>query len=386
MPEPFVSIVIPCYNAAHFIDVAIRSALSQDCPVQIVVIDDGSTDDSAAIAQQFEPDIQLLRTSNRGVAYARSAAISLLSAPYTLLLDADDRLADGALKSLVSAMHGMHDRVIYGRFQCWDEDMSTQLSLSTFRTLKPHPFHCLSAHDFTPPGAVLFPTHAFEKIGGFDQAVAGCEDWDFLVRLARLGLKFQGIRNLVFHYRRVTSSASNQPLKMLKAGLEVIRRAHTVDERVQGDTFPEGMNDDELPQKLFVYGADCFALASVRKDVETMDQVFNNIPVPGKPSWKAFALMFRREMSWHRQPYQSEAEGSERDGLLCGADYLIQHVTAFQQNANLVKALLYPDMMPLLKRPGPKKALRLFREWREARSRMASLDPTNSTMNRIVRP
>ena len=158
MIETLVSMIIPCYDPASHVEVAIRSPLSQDCPVQIVIIDDGSTDDSADVVQQFKLDVQLLHTSNRTVAHTRNTTIPFLAAPNTLLLNEDNRLTAQAVKSLLSTMRETHARVIYGRFQCWNENRSMLLLLCMPQPLKPNPFHFLSDHDFTPPGAVLFPT------------------------------------------------------------------------------------------------------------------------------------------------------------------------------------------------------------------------------------
>jgi len=157
MMETLVSIIIRCYDAARYLEVVIRSTLSQDCLVQIVIIADGSTDDSAGVVQQFKLDVQLLHTSNRSVAHTRNTPIPFLAAPNTLLLDADNRLTAKAVKSLLSTIRETLACVIYGRFQCGNENRSMLLVCMT-QPLKPNPFHFLSDHDFTPPDAVLFPT------------------------------------------------------------------------------------------------------------------------------------------------------------------------------------------------------------------------------------
>ena len=167
--------------------------------------------------------VQLLRTTNRGVSQARNAAIELLKAPYTLPLDADDRLVPGAVQHLLAAMNGKQDRLVYGRFQSWNTDMTKPLSQASLLRLRPNPFNYLSRPNFSPPGAILFPTSAFGRVGGFDHSLAVGEDWDFWIRLARIGLQFVGTKKVVFHYRRQPSSASNQPLRALTDGIEVIR-------------------------------------------------------------------------------------------------------------------------------------------------------------------
>jgi len=378
--SPQVSIIVPCYNAERYVGEAIESALSQDCTVQVIVVDDGSTDGSVEVIQRYEPAVQLVRKQNQGIANARNAAIALLQAPYALLLDNDDRLASDALAQLLGTMLGSQQRVVYGRFQGWNEDMTQRLAEPRLASLNPDPFVYLSRHDFTPPGAVLFPTSAFDRIGQFDQTVAGCDDWDFLIRLARIGFEFEGINKVVFHYRRLSSSASNRPRHMLDAGLEVIRRAHAPDARVRDDKFPAGLPDDTLAQKKFLWAADCFALAAVRGNPTEMDEVFSSTPIPSNPCWKTFAVNVRKQLAWHCQPYGNGTSDPFRDGLINAARYLGQQLPQFVPRSELCNALIYPDFVQLAKHPGPRKALRLLKEWREAKSVLAALGEPNATV------
>ena len=368
MSEPLVSIVTPCHNAGAYIETAIESALSQDCRVQVIIVDDGSTDDSAARAQRYEPDIQLLRTTNRGVAHARNSALHLLKAPYTLLLDADDRMAPQALQHLLSAINGKQDCLVHGFFQPWNADMTKPLSPASLKRMRSNAFHELSRQNFSPPGAVLFPTNVIERVGDFDQVVAGCEDWDFWVRMARSGLRFIEIKQIVFHYRRMPHTASNQAMAMLVAGLEVIRRAHSSDQRVRGDQFPTGLADKTMPEKVFLYGADCFALSVMQGKMEEMEQVFKRIPIPVDPDWRAFCRTLRLSLWRHSQIDHIRETTDMRAGLLNAARFLAPYVPRF-----CLEAILYPNFSPFLFRPGPKKAFRLLKEWREAKAVVDSL-------------
>jgi len=389
---PQVSIIIPCYNAERFVGEAIESALSQDCTVQVIVVDDGSTDRSAEVVQGYEPAVQLVRSSNQGIAKARNAAIAMSSAPYALLLDHDDRLAGDALKHMLAAMQGSQRRVVYGRFQGWNEEMTQRLAVPSLAALNPHPFEYLSQHDFSPPGAMLFPGSAFGRVGPLDQAVAGCDDWDFLVRLARGGYEFVGIQHIVFHYRRLGSSASNRPCQMLAAGLEVIRRAHAPDTRVANDQFPAGLPEHFLPHKQFLWGADCFALAAVRGDTAEMDEVFGGVPIPIDPCWKTFAVNVRRMLAWHCQPYRREDFDPFQEGMIRAACFLAKKLPQFRPRSELCNALIYPDFAQLVKRPGPRKAFRLLQEWRAGKSVLAALgdvavdSETNGKSDMAVRP
>src|SRR5215468_11054256 len=97
--ESRVSIVIVCYNQARYLDQAIRSALAQSHRMlEIFVVDDGSTDDTAVIAAAY-PRVRYIHQSNRGLAAARNTGLAHCSGEYVAFLDADDRLLPAAIRS-----------------------------------------------------------------------------------------------------------------------------------------------------------------------------------------------------------------------------------------------------------------------------------------------
>ena len=93
--KPLVSILIPAFNAEQYIADSIRSAMAQTCPrKEIIVVDDGSTDNTLAIARQFETDgVRVVAQDNQGAAAARNRLFSLSKGDYLQWLDADDLLA-----------------------------------------------------------------------------------------------------------------------------------------------------------------------------------------------------------------------------------------------------------------------------------------------------
>src|SRR5829696_6977365 len=95
---PLVSVVIPCYNQAHFLEEAIESVLAQSYKdFEIIVIDDGSTDDTGEVAGRY-PRVRLFRQDNQGLAAARNAGLWRSKGEYLVFLDADDRLLPWALE------------------------------------------------------------------------------------------------------------------------------------------------------------------------------------------------------------------------------------------------------------------------------------------------
>lgn len=91
MPEPTVSVVIPCYNASPFLRETLDSVLAQTYPAaEVLVIDDGSTDDSAAIAESYGPPVRVIRQENQGESVARNRGIDEAAGDWVAFLDADD--------------------------------------------------------------------------------------------------------------------------------------------------------------------------------------------------------------------------------------------------------------------------------------------------------
>jgi glycosyltransferase involved in cell wall biosynthesis len=100
-----ISVIIPVYNGGRFLAEAIESVLAQDLvPNEILVVDDGSTDDSLAVAQGFEPRICIVSQSNAGVAAARNTGLDHASGEFVAFLDADDLMLPRRLAAQAAAM------------------------------------------------------------------------------------------------------------------------------------------------------------------------------------------------------------------------------------------------------------------------------------------
>src|SRR5580704_10720504 len=96
--QPRIAVVVPCYNASETLGQTLESVTQQDVPVEIVVIDDGSTDASADIARRFSPWARVIEGPNRGVSNARNRGIAETTAEWLVFLDADDLLKPGTLR------------------------------------------------------------------------------------------------------------------------------------------------------------------------------------------------------------------------------------------------------------------------------------------------
>ncbi|MGH8639004.1 MAG: glycosyltransferase family A protein, partial [Burkholderiales bacterium] len=118
-----VGIVVTTYNHTRFLDDALRSVVDQSRAADaVVVVDDGSTDDPAAVAARF-PGVRLMRQENRGLAAARNTGLAALDTTYVVFLDADDRLERGALEAGLACFGRAPDSgLVYGGHRYIDAD------------------------------------------------------------------------------------------------------------------------------------------------------------------------------------------------------------------------------------------------------------------------
>jgi glycosyltransferase involved in cell wall biosynthesis len=110
-----VSIIIPAYNSATYLAAAIKSAIEQTRPAaEVIVIDDGSTDDTAAVCQPLADRVVYCKKQNQGVSAARNYGAALSRSEWLLFLDSDDRLLPHAIESLLASARTGSCRVVYG--------------------------------------------------------------------------------------------------------------------------------------------------------------------------------------------------------------------------------------------------------------------------------
>jgi len=205
---PRVSIVIPCYRHAQFLPEAVASVVAQTfTDWEIIIIDDGSPDDTAAVAQRLiaaHPDrrIRLIRQENRGQAEARNTGIHAARAPYILPLDADDMIEPEMLAQTVVALDA-HPEVGF----VYTDVRRFGAENNILRT-RPYSLDHLRFENLMMP-ATLFRREAWEQTGGFrtSKPVLGYEDWDFWVGLAEAGWEGLHIAQPLLRYRRTAGSA-----------------------------------------------------------------------------------------------------------------------------------------------------------------------------------
>lgn len=220
-----VSVVIPCYNHAQYLGAAIQSVLAQTYrDFQIIVVDDGSTDDTAQVAGGFGTAVRYVFQPNAGLSAARNTGIRVSCGEYLAFLDADDLWLPNFLATLVPRL----DRdtrlgAVYSGSRFVDEEGHFQPQRIT-RTVPADRLHAtLTSGDFFPAHAVLVRKSVLNSVGFFDESLCASEDWDMWLRVSAK-YPFAGISSVLALYRMHGDSMSGDLGRMLESQLKVVKK------------------------------------------------------------------------------------------------------------------------------------------------------------------
>ena len=177
-----VSIITPCYNGARFLADTLRSAAGQSRPpLEILVIDDGSTDESARIAEEFGPPVRVIRQPNQGESVARNRGLSEAKGTHVLFLDADDLLDREAVAHLAAALDAAPDAVALMGCRWFTSDPASPHTVK--EAFERQFFPEIIESNFAPPLCWLAPLHLVQRAGGFCETLRWFEDWDLWWRV-----------------------------------------------------------------------------------------------------------------------------------------------------------------------------------------------------------
>lgn len=215
MSEPLVSVLIPAFNSAAWIEETLRSVLDQTWPrMELIVVDDGSADDTALRARRFESNrVRIVTQTNRGAAAARNLALSLAQGDFVQWLDADDLLAPRKVEHQVrAALQDRSRRTLYsssfGEFAC--DIRRAQLRPTTlWRDLTPLEYFLekFNAGAWFNPACWLLPRAVAETAGPWDERLSLDDDGEYFCRVVANADAIRFVPDARVYYRRANPSS-----------------------------------------------------------------------------------------------------------------------------------------------------------------------------------
>ncbi len=236
-PDPAtvaVAVVITSYNHARFLLEAIQSVLAQTHPAaELLVVDDGSTDNPAAVVSQCV-GVKLLQQHNQGLSAARNAGLHAVRSDKVVFLDADDRLLPNAISAGLACFASAGGcGLVYGRYRLIDEH-GCAFGKVWHNPVSPQPYRdMLRGNPIGMHATVMYDRARLVACGGFDPTVKRCEDYDVYLRMARHG-PIASHPQLVAEYRRHGNNMSSNHREMLDWALRVHAR-HAQSAQALGD-------------------------------------------------------------------------------------------------------------------------------------------------------
>ena len=203
---PTMSVVIPAYNAARFLASALQSVLSQDySPLEVIVVDDGSTDDTARIVNEFPGIVYLHEENSGGPSRPRNVGIAAATGEFVALFDADDVMLPGKLSRAAHFLRAVPNLgLVFCNFNIMTDagdvrpgtflDGYNQFHAlpkrcvgdAMFVVRKEDAFRCLFFENYLIPSGAVLPRHVIEHVGAFDEQLPNSNDRDYWWRLTRL--------------------------------------------------------------------------------------------------------------------------------------------------------------------------------------------------------
>jgi teichuronic acid biosynthesis glycosyltransferase TuaG len=211
MIEPVISVVIPAFNAANYLGEAIDSVLAQSAGnIEVIVVDDASTDGTAAVAGKYGARLRLVQQKNTGVSGARNRGVRESIGRYVAFLDADDTWLPGKIEKQLSALEASrHAGVCSAACLVTDQNLKPIVVEINHRKASALEDLLLLGNVVGSVSSALIERRLLLEAGGFDPTFSHCADWEFWIRLARR-TEFVYLPEALVTYRQHGTNMSRQ--------------------------------------------------------------------------------------------------------------------------------------------------------------------------------
>ncbi len=275
---PKVSVIIPTYNRMHLIARAIDSVLAQTfTDYEIIVIDDGSKDDTQQILQTYQTKIKYIFQDNQGISEARNRGIQESKGEYIAFLDSDDWWAPEKLTEQVKILNTHKNiGIVYSRMPIINEKGETigmkpnGASGKNFKEL-------LEIWGDLPTSTVLTRRECFDKVGTFDKDLPPMEDIDMWLRISQFYdlYEIEG-KTLAYYYRHGTQITAN-PIKVYEGLTKIYKKILT-----QYENIPTHLIIKRLAEKQYSLSKAYYKKGLYSDSFKNLIQVLSHYPLVGK--------------------------------------------------------------------------------------------------------
>jgi glycosyltransferase involved in cell wall biosynthesis len=225
-PAPRVSVIIPSFNAAAYVGEAVESALaSKDVTVEVIVVDDGSTDGTLRVLEGFGSRVRSVKQDRGGPYRARNLGAQMARGEWLALLDADDDWRPEKLAAQLALADEGTDLVYTDRLNFGDYGRTTERQSDSVKLWEGDIFEPLLMGNFITLSSVILRKRAFEMLDGFETSRRGVQDWDMWLRYAASGRKVRLCKEPLTRYRFHGEQMTNDLDQRAADREAVLRRA-----------------------------------------------------------------------------------------------------------------------------------------------------------------
>lgn len=228
---PRVSVIIPAYNSSRTISRTLRSVVNQTfCDLEIVVVDDGSTDETAELVKSFADErIRLIRQENHGLSVTRNRGMQEAQGELFAFLDHDDLWTPGKLADQVAALDADPAAAAAFSYTCYIDDDDRLIGYQQPHGLQGALLETLATRNIIESGSnILLRRDAAEAVSGFLKSLENVEDWDYWLRLAQKH-RFVLVPEYQVLYRQGSFNKSNLLQRSERLHMEVTDRLFNED-------------------------------------------------------------------------------------------------------------------------------------------------------------
>ncbi|WP_300666951.1 glycosyltransferase [Desulfoluna sp.] len=185
MNNPLISVIIPTYNRAWALEAAVDSVLAQNYPeVELIVVDDGSTDETPALLARYGDALRVLTLENGGVSRARNHGIAAATGTFIAFLDSDDRWLPEKLSEQVDFFRQNPEALICQTEELWIRNGKRVNPCKHHKKPSGDIFEASLHLCLVSPSAVMMKRTLLDEVGLFDESLPACEDYDLWLRIA----------------------------------------------------------------------------------------------------------------------------------------------------------------------------------------------------------